>query len=279
YDSMCARCHLSPGAAATELSRGLYPRPPNLTKSAGQTPARAFWIIKHGIKATGMPAWGKSMDDDYVWDLVALLSQLPTMSAEQYAAEVRGSGGHSHGGGETMEEEGEHEQAEGEEGHSHDAATSQPAEHAHGATEESRTMRGAEAEIDQDRARSDGPLAIVKAFHAGLASGSASQVEKLLDPNVLIMEGGNVERSRQEYASHHLNSDLKFMSSVTYKLERQSGDTVGDLAWVASESRLNGKSAPKPLELVSTESLVLRRTAAGWKIVHIHWSSRSVKKA
>lgn len=279
YDSMCTRCHLSPGAAATELSRGLYPRPPNLTKSADENPARAFWIIKHGIKSTGMPAWGKSMDDDYIWDLVALLSQLPTMSAEQYAAEVRASGGHSHGGGETMEEEGEHEHAEGEEGHSHDAAASESAGHAHTATDESESVPVADAEVNQDDERTDGPLPIVKAFHAALASGSAAQVEKLLDPSVLIMEGGNVERSRQQYASHHLKSDLKFLSSVTYTLERQSGDTVGDLAWVASESRLVSKSAPKPVELVSTESLVLRKTATGWKIVHIHWSSRNAEKA
>lgn len=278
YDSMCVGCHLSPGAADTELSRGLYPQPPNLTKSADQNPARVFWIIKHGIKSTGMPAWGKSMEDDYIWDMVALLKQLPTMSAVQYAAEVRASGGHSHGGGETMKQEGEHEHAEGEEGHSHDAAASEPEGHDDDATDASESARVADAEVGQDGGRTDGPLPVVKAFHMALASGSAAQIEKLLDPNVLIMEGGNVERSRQEYASHHLKSDLKFMSSVTYTLERQSGDTVGDLAWVASESRLIGKSAPKPVELVSTESLVLRKTPAGWKIVHIHWSSRSAKK-
>lgn len=279
YDSMCAGCHLSPGAVATELSRGLYPQPPNLTKNAEQNPARAFWIIKHGIKSTGMPAWGKSMDDDYIWDLVALVKQLPGMSAEQYAAEVRASGGHSHGGGESMKEEGEHEHAEGEEGHSHDAAASEPSEHSHDEADESESVRAAHTEVGKDGERADGPLPIVKTFHAALAAGSAAQVEQLLDPNVLIMEGGNVERSRQEYASHHLRSDLKFMTSVTYTLERQSGDTVGDLAWVASESRLIGKSATKPVELVSTESLVLRKTSAGWKIVHIHWSSRSPKKA
>lgn len=283
YDSMCVGCHLSPGAADTELSRGLYPQPPNLTKNADQNSARAFWIIKHGIKSTGMPAWGKSIEDDYIWDMVALLKQLPAMRAEQYAAEVRGSGGHTHGGGEAIKQEGEHggehEHAEGEEGHSHDGAASEPGEHAHDATDVADSVRVAHAEVGPDGGRIDGPLPIVKAFHAALASGSAAQVEKLLDPDVLIMEGGSVERSRQEYASHHLNSDLKFMSSVTYTLERQSGDTVGDLAWVASESRLIGKSAPKPVELVSTESLVLRKAAAGWKIVHIHWSSRSPKKA
>ena len=96
YDSMCAGCHLAPGAKDTELSRGLYPAPPNLARGEPSEPARAYWIIKHGIKATGMPAWGKSMEDHYIWDMVALLQVLPRMSAEQYLLEVGLSEGHSH---------------------------------------------------------------------------------------------------------------------------------------------------------------------------------------
>ena len=100
YDAMCTGCHLTPGAAETELSRGLYPAPPNLTKTAVDA-GKAFWVIKHGIKASGMPAWGKSMDDEYVWNMVAFLQELPKLNAEQYQALVDRSGGHSHGGGES----------------------------------------------------------------------------------------------------------------------------------------------------------------------------------
>lgn len=103
YDAMCASCHLAPGVEATEISRGLNPEPPNLTKSTQIDPARAFWIIKHGIKATGMPAWGKSMQDEYIWDMVALLLKLPEMTPDEYRVEVRESGGHSHGSGESDE--------------------------------------------------------------------------------------------------------------------------------------------------------------------------------
>lgn len=119
YDSMCMGCHLAPGMADSELSVGLYPAPPNLTEAAGVDPAEAFWVIKHGIKASGMPAWGKRMEDTYIWDLVAFLRKLPTLSAEQYAEQVAASGGHSHGGGESVS----HSHAEGEE---HDA---EPADH------------------------------------------------------------------------------------------------------------------------------------------------------
>lgn len=99
YDAMCAGCHLAPGTDETELSRGLYPEPPDLTRSAVDA-AEAFWAIKHGIKATGMPAWGRSMEDGYIWNMVAFLQELPRLDAARYRTLVASSGGHSHGGGE-----------------------------------------------------------------------------------------------------------------------------------------------------------------------------------
>ncbi|MFW5326163.1 c-type cytochrome [Pseudomonas aeruginosa] len=111
YNSMCIGCHLAPGVAETELSKSLYPSPPNLTKvGVDGSPASAFWIIKHGIKATGMPAWGKSMGDQYIWGMVAFLQQLPSLDAAQYRALVASSSGHQHGGGESKmhNHEGQH---------------------------------------------------------------------------------------------------------------------------------------------------------------------------
>lgn len=113
YDAMCAACHLAPGVSQTELSRGLYPSPPDLTASMVDQ-AKAFWVIKHGIKASGMPAWGLSMGDEYIWNMAAFLQKLPDLDATQYRELVASSGGHSHGGGETMghhdagDESGEH---------------------------------------------------------------------------------------------------------------------------------------------------------------------------
>ena len=101
YDSMCTGCHLAPGMESTELSRGLYPAPPALATADPDDPAHHFWVIKHGIKASGMPAWGKSMDDEYIWGMVAFIQQLPKLDAAGYRAMVASSGGHAHGGGET----------------------------------------------------------------------------------------------------------------------------------------------------------------------------------
>ena len=130
YNAMCMGCHLAPGMAATELSKGLYPAPPDLTKQAVDA-AEAFWVIKHGIKASGMPAWGKSMDDEYIWNMVAFLQQLPTLDAAQYKAMVASSGGHSHGGGETRA----HDHGEGVADDHHDMPGSAAADasrpHAH----------------------------------------------------------------------------------------------------------------------------------------------------
>lgn len=96
YNQMCAQCHLKPGSQKTDMSLGLYPAPPSLVTSvspayvpSGQTEAdyvmrRQFWIIKHGIKASGMPAWGPTHSDERIWNMVAFLQQLPLLSPEQY---------------------------------------------------------------------------------------------------------------------------------------------------------------------------------------------------
>lgn len=83
YAEMCESCHLAPGVADTPLRQGLYPKPPELARH--RMDARtSFWIIKHGIKMTGMPAWGMSHDDDVLWRVVAFLQKLPELDANQY---------------------------------------------------------------------------------------------------------------------------------------------------------------------------------------------------
>jgi mono/diheme cytochrome c family protein len=128
YNSMCIGCHLAPGLAGTELSNSLYPAPPNLSKlGVDGNPAAAFWIIKHGIKSTGMPAWGKSMADPYIWGMVAFLQQLPSLDTEQYTALAVSSGGHQHGGGESKmhNHEGLHEGQKGAASGHHDAGAAE----------------------------------------------------------------------------------------------------------------------------------------------------------
>jgi mono/diheme cytochrome c family protein len=86
YADMCASCHLAPGMKRTEISRGLYPRAPNLSRGTDLSPAEDFWVIKHGIKMTGMPAWGVTHSDKYLWDIVAFMRLMPELTPEQYQA-------------------------------------------------------------------------------------------------------------------------------------------------------------------------------------------------
>jgi len=91
YASMCVGCHLAPGIKDSEIRTGLYPQPPNLTEHTNATPAEMFWVIKHGVKMTAMPAWGKTHDDQSIWSLVAFSQKLPELSPEQYEALVHAS--------------------------------------------------------------------------------------------------------------------------------------------------------------------------------------------
>jgi mono/diheme cytochrome c family protein len=84
YNEMCTGCHLGPGLEKSELSQGLYPHAPELANGTDLTPAQQFWVIKHGVKLTAMPAWGKTHDDELIWDMVAFLQRLPKLSAAQY---------------------------------------------------------------------------------------------------------------------------------------------------------------------------------------------------
>jgi len=104
YNEMCARCHLKPGKSESDFSLGLYPSPPNLTVAdedgnGDDLAAERFWIIKHGIKASGMPAWGATHSDERIWAMVAFLSRLPDMTPLQYqivTARPEADAGHAH---------------------------------------------------------------------------------------------------------------------------------------------------------------------------------------
>ena len=60
YHEMCRLCHGAPGYSRTEIAKGLYPGPPDLTKRDEErlSDAKVYWVIKNGIKMTGMPAFG-----------------------------------------------------------------------------------------------------------------------------------------------------------------------------------------------------------------------------
>ncbi len=95
YDEMCSTCHLKPGKADSDIRIGLYPKPPNLSlaeheeehgESDDETTEaqKMFWTIKHGIKASGMPAWGLTHDDSRIWAMVAFIKKMPDLTEDEY---------------------------------------------------------------------------------------------------------------------------------------------------------------------------------------------------
>jgi mono/diheme cytochrome c family protein len=85
FAEMCVACHGAPGAERGEVGKGLNPKPPDLSRlSKGKDPRQLFWVIKNGIRMTGMPSFGATHDDRTIWNIVAFLKELPTMTAEKY---------------------------------------------------------------------------------------------------------------------------------------------------------------------------------------------------
>jgi mono/diheme cytochrome c family protein len=282
YAAMCTGCHLRPGMENSELREGMYPQPPNLSK-VHVDPKDAFWVIKHGVKMSAMPAWGGSHDDETIWSMVAFLEKLPDMTPEQYKAIVAkappdehmdmGSGGghsHSHSHGEADHDEGHAAPAPGISAMPRmDMApgTAPPASGSSAATAANamQTMLkpGAVPEAE----------AMVQAFQDALQRGDGAKALDLLAPDAQISEGGETQ-TRKEYAAHHLGEDIAFLKNARVDLLSRASLQMGDMAQVASESRIRTTSQGKPLVLRSHEQMELKRIGGEWKIASIQWSSQ-----
>lgn len=91
YHEMCVLCHGAPGRPKNEFAKGLNPKPPDLT-SEGVGRLRSgelYWIVKNGIKMTGMPAFGVTHNEDKLWAMVAFVKGLPDLKPEEYEAMVK----------------------------------------------------------------------------------------------------------------------------------------------------------------------------------------------
>lgn len=111
FDEMCAGCHGAPGHEPFLGAKHMNPEPPDLAETAGEdAPAELFWVIKHGIRMTGMPAWGPTHSDAELWGLVAFVNRLPGLSSDEYRSLMAkaGNDGHAHTHGDVA---GHHEEA------------------------------------------------------------------------------------------------------------------------------------------------------------------------
>ena len=87
YRVHCLQCHGAPGIAPDDIGLGLTPAPANLVEAGREWPAAdLYWVVRHGIKMTAMPAWEYRLDDREMWNLVAFIKAMPTWSPAEYRA-------------------------------------------------------------------------------------------------------------------------------------------------------------------------------------------------
>lgn len=91
FHAMCVDCHGAPGFERSEAGEGLNPPAPDLVEVIEEgewSDAELFWIIKNGIRMTGMPAFGPTHGDRDLWAIVAVTSELPSLDEDAYRARI-----------------------------------------------------------------------------------------------------------------------------------------------------------------------------------------------
>jgi len=119
----------------------------------------------------------------------------------------------------------------------------------------------------------DDPVTAVSYFHMALLDGNVGAVLSQLAPEVVVFQNGTEVRSREAYAAGPLKKEIALLSTFYVETLNQSSDVQDSLAWVSTRMRYLEKSLDTPVERFGTETAVLRRSAAGWQIVHLHLSS------
>lgn len=114
---------------------------------------------------------------------------------------------------------------------------------------------------------------VVQAFHRAINSGNAAVARAQLADKVVIFEGGNVERSADQYASHHMLSDMKFLAAMKLDIKEHQVRVMGDSAVSLASTQISGSYKDKAINITSMETMVLKQHHGKWEIIHIHWSN------
>lgn len=113
---------------------------------------------------------------------------------------------------------------------------------------------------------------VVAELHTALRSSDEATIRSILADDVLIFEGSGAERSLEEYASHHMKSDMKFLKNMDTELLERNIMIHGDIAVSSSRSKMTGKYKNKDFNKVTVETLILKKSNDGWKVIRVHWS-------
>jgi mono/diheme cytochrome c family protein len=89
YRNHCVQCHGGPGVAQDAVGKSLQPLPGPLVDAARRWhPREVYWITRHGIKMSGMPAWELRLTDEELWAVTAFVDRLAELSPVDYADAV-----------------------------------------------------------------------------------------------------------------------------------------------------------------------------------------------
>lgn len=188
----------------------------------------------------------------------------------QSLPKVEGDGhDHDHGQAPAMGDGGEHEEGDKSGTHSHDKESTETEEthehsddgdHAHSASERSTSI--------------DDPALTADAFHQALMNGDEKAIETLLAQEVVILESGHAQHSREEYMSGHMKSDMAFLPNIEREIIDRKTSQSGNLAWVITHSRMFGEYKGQPVDMPSREMLVLKHSGDRWEITLVHWGNK-----
>jgi hypothetical protein len=115
---------------------------------------------------------------------------------------------------------------------------------------------------------------VVDAFMTALVGGQLEQAREQMTPNAVVVANGQVLGERDDYIDGAAKGDSAALRTVQRELARRDARAGSDVAWVVSEKRVRTAGAPQGPSEVVIETMLLAKTPAGWKITHVHWSSR-----
>ena len=116
--------------------------------------------------------------------------------------------------------------------------------------------------------------ALVSRFHSAVTAGDAAGAMAVVGADAVFLEAGGME-TRAEYEKDHLPADIEFEKSVPMKRGALRLVVSGDAAWTTCTTELRGTFQGRTIDSIGTEMIVLSRTAGGWQIRAVSWTSRA----
>ena len=116
--------------------------------------------------------------------------------------------------------------------------------------------------------------AVVSRFHSAVTAGDAAGAMAVVGADAVFLEAGGME-TRAEYEKDHLPADIEFEKSVPMKRSALRVVVAGDAAWTTCTTELRGTFQGRTIDSIGTEMIVLSRTAGGWQIRAVSWTSRA----